>query len=123
MTRNPYAVPVFRRNQKMDAAKMEHPLREHFLLMNHPKMLEASHGVYLQRDIALGRDGEYPAADGFVSQWYNRNLRIFANLHRIVENDDRILVVIGAGHVPILRHLIQNAHEFQLIEVADYLTR
>lgn len=122
MQRNPYAVSYFRLAQRMDAIKMEHPLREHFLLMNHPEMLETRHGIYLQRSISLGRDGEFPAADGFVSKWYNRNLRIFANIHRLAENeDDRILVIMGTGHVPLLRHFAQSAPEFEVVEVAEYL--
>ena len=62
---------------------------------------------------------------GFVDQvtggWYNRNLRIFANIHRIAEPGDRILVIIGAGHVPIIRHAFRASPEFRLIEVGDVL--
>ena len=36
-------------------------------------------------------------------------------------NDDRILVIIGGGHVPILRHCTQASPEYELVEVHEYL--
>ncbi|MEP6551256.1 MAG: DUF5694 domain-containing protein [Gemmatimonadales bacterium] len=33
----------------------------------------------------------------------------------------RILVIVGAGHLPILRFLAQSSPEHRLIEVSDYL--
>jgi pheromone shutdown protein TraB len=64
---------------------------------------------------------EYPGVDAKTA-WYNRNLRIFANLQRITDRtDERILVIIGAGHVPILRHTVQASPEYALVEVADVL--
>lgn len=54
--------------------------------------------------------------------WYNRNLRIFANLLRIIEREDeRILLVIGSGHLGILRHAVETSPEYQLVEVEGYL--
>ena len=55
--------------------------------------------------------------------WYNRNLRIFQNLQRITEGPgERILLVIGAGHVPIIRHAVISSPEYELVEV-DQLIR
>ena len=49
----------------------------------------------------MGAEGAYPGPD-HVTAWYNRNLRIFANLQRLAAApDERILLVIGAGHVRI----------------------
>ena len=57
-----------------------------------------------------------------MTGWFNRNLRIFANLQRITERpDERILLVIGAGHLAILRHCVQASPEYDLVEVAEYL--
>ena len=57
-----------------------------------------------------------------ITAWYNRNLRIFANLQRITEPPgERLLVVYGAGHIPILRHCVEASPEYDLVEVADYL--
>jgi hypothetical protein len=57
-----------------------------------------------------------------VTAWYNRNLRIFRNLQRITDGpDERLLLLIGGGHVPILRHCAQASPEYELVEVTEYL--
>jgi len=47
-----------------------------------------------------------------ATQWYTRNLRIFSNLqHLTTSASDRILLIIGAGHLPILRFPAQSSRE------------
>jgi Family of unknown function (DUF5694) len=36
---------------------------------------------------------------------------------------DRILLIIGAGHLPILRFLAQSSPEYRLTEPVEFLTR
>ena len=67
--------------------------------------------------VAMEARSEHEAADN-----EERNLRIFANLKRITESpDDRILVVFGAGHVPILRHAIACSPKHELVDLRAYL--
>lgn len=49
------------------------------------------------------------------------NLRIFANLAEVTAPGDRVLLIIGAGHTPILRHLVQTHPAMELVEAVDYL--
>jgi hypothetical protein len=84
--------------------------------------LRAGHGHYLVGDLLNGPPGEYLGADGFASAWYNRNLRMYSNVVRSVRGaDERLLVVVGAGHVPILRELMLSTPVVRLVEVADVL--
>ncbi len=107
-----------------DKRKLDWTLREHFLYMNAEPRIRAGHGAYLTGGFAVGDGTVFPGPDGFVSFWYNRNLRIFSNLLRLVENkDERILLIIGHGHLPILRHAALSAPQIELVEVADYLAR
>ncbi len=104
-----------------DRAKMERTLREHLLEINREDLLLESHGHYLLGTFKVGRGDEYPGVD-VKTAWYNRNLRIFANLLRAIESpEDRLLVIIGAGHVPILRHAVQASPQVELVEVGEYL--
>jgi Family of unknown function (DUF5694) len=104
-----------------DAAKMTRPLRETLLRMNSEEEILTSHSTYLCGPFKVGVGHEYPGVD-FVCAWYNRNLRIFSNLQRITESsDDRVLLIIGSGHVPILRHCAMASSEYELVEVRDYL--
>lgn len=104
-----------------DRRKTERTLRETLLAMNAEDALFRMHGHYLVDRFKIGAGDAYPGPDR-ITAWFNRNLRIFANLQRITERpDERILLVIGAGHVPILRHCVQASPEYTLAEVAAYL--
>ena len=82
-------------------------------------MSRASHGLYLGL-LQVGAGADYAGAD-LVAAWYRRNLAIFANLVRIAAPGDRILVVFGSGHEPLLRQLVEQTPGFQAVSVAETL--
>ncbi len=94
--------------EKNDSYKLEHSLLAVFKRMNNPVFIKEMHGTYLTGSFDFEvSDFSFTGVDGFVSSWYNRNLRIFRNIKRVIENEnDRILFIIGAGHLPILNHAI-----------------
>jgi hypothetical protein len=97
-------------------------LRQRFRLMNHPDMLRMSHGVYFFfSGFRVNSDERFPGPDGFASAWHNRNLRMFSTIQRHAERGDRLLVLVGAGHVPILQHCVQTCPTMRWIAVDDYL--
>jgi hypothetical protein len=105
-----------------DSVKTTMPLRESMLRLNAPDRLEEVLGHYLVGSFtrSAGPD-DYFGADA-ATYWWNRNLRIFRNLQRITGSaDERIVFVVGAGHVPILRHLVEASPEHDLVEVAEVL--
>ncbi len=106
-----------------DELKTRQTLIEHLLHINAEEQLRRSHGQYLIGNFEVGTGDDYPGVDSKTA-WYNRNLKIFANLQRIAdfENGDRILLLIGSGHVPILRHAAQASPQFRLVEVAEVLS-
>ncbi len=88
--------------------------------MNQPDYLKKSHGFYMDF-CKVGKGTDYPGAD-LVADWYHRNIRIFSNINKITTSkEDRILVIFGAGHAPILRELIEYAEDYELVEAIDYL--
>lgn len=77
------------------------------------------HGLYV--GIArVGAGDTYVGAD-LLSKWYERNIRIFSDLQRLAAPGDRILVIFGSGHTPILRELIVADPRLELVEAKDYL--
>lgn len=99
-------------------------LRQRFRLMNHPDMLRMSHGAYFFfAGFRVNSDGQFPGPDGFASAWHNRNLRMFSSIQRHAERGDRLLVLVGAGHVPILQHCVQTCPTMRWIAVDDYLAQ
>ena len=87
---------------------------------NDPATLATDHQAYM----ALGRVGQgddYIGAE-VVLRWYERNVKFFVNLCRIImAPDDRVLVLIGAGHLPLLRHFLEGAGAYRLDNVCDFL--
>jgi hypothetical protein len=61
------------------------------------------------------------AADCVVAEWYERNLVIFANLAAVAQPGERVLLIIGAGHTPILRDLVRVHPDMALVEAVDFL--
>ncbi len=103
-------------------ASKHRTLREFFIGMNEPAEIARSHMTYHVGFFKFdGEEGGYAGAD-FVAGWYDRNLRIFRNLQRITTSpDERILLIIGSGHLPILRFVTQHSPEYVLVEPATYL--
>ena len=89
--------------------------------MNSPEGIHNSHEVYLQYLLPIVNERAAPGAD-LLASWYERNIRIFANLHRMrLRPDDRIFVIYGAGHVPILRQLVADSPYFCVEDPLRYL--
>lgn len=87
--------------------------------MNDPEQLAGSHGMYL-------RFNEIGAGDGFVgadlvAKWYRRNIYMFANLQKLAQPGERIVVIVGAGHAPILRHLVESDPNMRLMDTLAFL--
>jgi hypothetical protein len=49
-------------------------------------------------------------------------MKIFLNIARLATSpDDRILVVIGGGHLPLLTHFAEGSGRFELVSASRYL--
>jgi hypothetical protein len=88
-------------------------------LINEPAKLAGDHGTYL-RFARVGAGDTYVGAE-LLSKWYDRNIRIFVNLQRLAQPGERILVIMGSGHSPILRELIGYDPDMVLVEAIAYL--
>lgn len=89
--------------------------------MNDPDVIWRAHAPYLEFFVPIALGDDYAGAD-MVATWYQRNIRIFANLTRIVDSeDDRIFAVYGAGHIPIIRQLVIDHPGYCIKEPNPYL--
>lgn len=68
----------------------------------------------------VGRDTGYVGAD-VVAGRYARNLKIFANLARLIEAGDRVLVIYGASHGKLLRDFVRESADLELVSTEKYL--
>ena len=100
-----------------------HSIGEMLAWMNTEAMLDANSDIYLGYFIRRwGADGN-PGGAYTVGNWYTRNLLIFQNIMKVVEGreDERILLIIGQGHAPILRYLVEESPWLTLADPLDYL--
>lgn len=105
-----------------DSLKTVRTLRETLLTINSPERLALGHGHYLVGTLLDGGLGDYLGADGFVSAWHNRNIRIYSNVARLIRSpEERVLLIIGWGHVPIIRAQLSSAPFVRLVDVAEVL--
>ena len=68
------------------------------------------------------QSGDFTGVDFQTGRWFNRNLRIFRNIQRIPHSaDDRILLIIGAGHLNLLNYFFEISKEFEFVSPLPYL--
>lgn len=117
-----YSNMFFALYAKDDSLKSVLPLRASLAYQNNPERLRLGLGHYLIGDFKVSAEGYYPGADG-STYWWNRNLRIFSNILQLAatSNEERIFVMIGAGHLQILRFLAMACPEIEFVDVYDYL--
>lgn len=76
---------------------------------------------YLQTAIKGGKTDNFVGAF-LVSEWYRRNLYMYALITKLTESkDDKIMVLLGAGHTEIIREFVEHNHDFEIVELATVL--
>ncbi|MEP3210057.1 MAG: DUF5694 domain-containing protein [Maribacter sp.] len=106
-----------------DEQKTRVTLLEQLLSENDAEGLRISHGHYLIGDFKMNEGDDYFGADGAI-WWYTRNLRIFANLLSITTpGEDRVFLLIGAGHLPILNFLARSSPDFNTNTLDDLVNQ
>ncbi len=94
---------------------VKNTLLETFKYMNSNKVLNRGFGAYIAGGQFTSKEMEGP--DALSMLWLNRNLRIFRNIQKIEHSkNDRILVIFGSGHIPILKWLFECTPEFELVK-------
>lgn len=108
--------------QEFEKRKATMTVREILAELNDPQEVERGRDRYLQ--IARVKDGERFVGADVLAGWYQRNFRIFGNLTRVVESpQDRVLVIFGSSHSPILRELVRSSPDLRLVEASEFLAK
>ena len=56
-----------------------------------------------------------------TSKWYERNLKIFANIQQLATRSNKLFILYGAGHLKILKELINADDNLKLVDTYEYL--
>jgi hypothetical protein len=87
--------------------------------INQDEQVRKNHHFYMNLAQFAG-NGEFPGPD-LLAAWYQRNIRIYSNLHGIIESpEDRVLVIYGSGHLFWLRRDVLDSADLELARLNDY---
>lgn len=91
-----------------------------FRYLNDENRIDEWHRFYLNL-IRVGAGQDYAGTD-LLRDWYERNLKIYTNIARLADrSDERVFVVIGAGHLKLLQQFVRDSGEFELEQASRYL--
>ncbi len=97
-------------------------LTDYIAAMNTESAIRANHAQYFGLLLPDTVNAALYQRVDRLTTWYRRNLRIFANMNRWVDfGKDRVFLLIGAGHLYILRDLARSSPYYCLEDVAPYL--
>jgi len=77
------------------------------------------HSLYLL--LAQMGSTEDPVGAREMTNWWGRNMLIFANVARLAEPGERVLVIYGSGHKHLLDYYVSNAPNLELVDSLDWL--
>jgi hypothetical protein len=105
--------------QLLDQKQREESIDANLRFLNDPATVLLAQHPFMDMDSVVAGVGYIGAR--VVAEWYERNLRIFASIAAVAEPGDRILLIIGQGHIPILRELVRSHPGMQLVDALPYL--
>ncbi len=106
-----------------DSLKFNRTISENFIIMNSPSKRDLWRGNFVSMAPYLGKPGEYGGAE-FLAEWYKRNIKMYSNIIRTVEPaDKKILVIVGAGHKPIINQMFEMNVDWKLVSPVEYLKK
>ncbi|MNF01041.1 hypothetical protein D3C80_1999720 [compost metagenome] len=76
---------------------------------------------YLEVANRTGNPDDFTGAS-LVSNWYKRNLYMYSLVQKLTEStDNKIMVLLGAGHAAMLREFLAHDPEFEIVELSTVL--
>ena len=109
-----------------DMAKVEnaylasHTVLDMLLFVNSDERVAQNVGLYY-RTAHLGEPWDQAGAD-LNADWFRRNIRIFSNIARLADSpNERVLVIIGSGHLGWLRYDIASDPTLRLRKLEEFV--
>jgi hypothetical protein len=89
--------------------------------MNESGSIARNHAFY-PVVLEMGRGDDQPGVK-LMSAWHERNLGMCARVLQAIEGGDRMVVIVGQGHVYLIRQCLQEAPGVELDNPLDYLSQ
>jgi hypothetical protein len=113
--------PVPEHLQRLQDLMAKGTVLDTFRHLNSEAYMRADHDWYVRMLHPDPESTELYEGANLLTNWQKRNLRILANVYRVAEPGDRILLLIGSGHLTVLRQWAEGAQDLALMDTAAYL--
>ncbi|WLR47833.1 DUF5694 domain-containing protein [Halobacillus litoralis] len=87
--------------------------------VNDPDYSKELQRIYMK--LARVGDRQHQVGVQWLKQWHHRDLAIAANISRLAEKGDRILVLIGGDHLHLLQQFLTDSSDFMVLSAKPYL--
>jgi hypothetical protein len=82
-----------------------------------------NNGLYIKYFNRAGLQDNFVGADG-VTTWYKRNLYMYSMIQKATgSKDQRIMILLGSGHVSMLKKFIDDEQIFKVVELEELLKK
>lgn len=80
-------------------------------------------GSYITLFNQAGKITDFTGSD-LVANWYKRNLLMYSFVQKLTEkNDERIVILLGAGHIALFKQFVDLDENFKVVELKDILEK
>ncbi|WP_298421092.1 DUF5694 domain-containing protein [uncultured Kordia sp.] len=124
---------VIREDDQVNEDSLMHnsSLLKYIQWINSDAVMRTSHASYVANDVLIGSKDYYNYDDDdtligaqITADWYRRNIMIYTKMvNQLSYNEDAIFLIIGADHVPIIKHLFNSNPHFKVIETTKWLNK
>jgi hypothetical protein len=105
--------------KQQDEYLRSHTVLETLEFMNSDEHVRRDVGFYYA-DARFGDPDDYAGPD-LLAAWFQRNIRIYNNITKLVDSpNERILVIYGAGHLGWLRQDVANDETLRLRKLSEF---
>jgi hypothetical protein len=95
---------------------------EHLRAANTDAALHRGNSLGMFGGLLSAGEGNNYGGPEILARWYERNIKMVHNLTRVLRPDTRrVLVLVGSGHVPPLRNILDEAPQFCPVSPLPYL--
>lgn len=95
---------------------------EHLREANTDDALHGGNSLGMFGTLLPAGDGENYGGPQVLAKWYERNIRMVHHLTRVLRPEtDRVLVIVGSGHVPPMRNILDESPHFCPVSPLPYL--
>ena len=97
-----------------------HTMKEFYYRLNSNTSDAFNKNFYLEKLGAISNEPDSPVLD-YVANWYKRNIYMMHQIDTRLQDNDRVLIILGSGHRAILKDLFKDRKGVEYVEIQDFL--